>query len=312
MTRARDLLLGVDGGGTKTVAWLAATDAPDQIIGRATAGPSNIRVLGKVAATANLRAAIAGAFDSSGIEQGRVASACLGLAGVDRDAERSIVKQWAASNDLADRITVVHDGMPVLYAAAPDGCGIALISGTGSFAFGRNAAGASLRCGGWGPLFGDEGSGYAIAVSGLGAASRAADGRGPQTLLLDKFLEHLDLRQPSELISTIYSNEVDRSTIASYAEVVFNASDAGDSVAAGIVQRAACDLAELVLVIARELAMTDAPISLGMTGGILLNRTDMVDALQSDLARHDAQIKPAIVRDAVVGAIRIAHHELSS
>ena len=201
MNRVGDLFLGVDGGGSKTSAWLAIGD-PDglpDVIGRGCSGASNCRSIGIDQATNSLRQAIDSAFQDAGRETTTVAAACLALAGADRSSDQRQIRLWAGRT-LADRLIVTNDGIPVLYAASPDGVGIALISGTGSFAVGRNAAGTVMRCGGWGSLIGDEGSGYQIALAGLQAAVRAADGRGMETKLLPALLEHFHIGDSHDLI----------------------------------------------------------------------------------------------------------------
>ncbi len=311
MSKTNSLVLGVDGGGTKTVAWLACADggAGERIIGRGISGSSNICDLGATLATDNLRKAIDAAFDDAGRERNRVASVCLALAGSDRDAEREAIRAWAERIQLADRLQVVHDAMPVLYSAAEDGCGIALISGTGSFAFGRNEAGATARCGGWGYLFGDEGSGYAIARKGLRAAARMADGRGPQTELLEMFLNYFGLQIPSQLISTIYSGSFDRTAIAGHSQVVFRAADASDAVAMAILRQASRDLAELIAAIASTLGLA-SNFALGLTGGVLIGREDVRAALIDELRGNCLEPTPTIVADPVFGAVRIAGQAL--
>ena len=214
--RPDDLVLGVDGGGSKTIAWLANCDTNDQahVIGIGRAGPSNCRSVPVAQASENLDRAIDSAFDDAKLTRMPVAGACVSLAGADRILEQQQFRSWAALRNLANRLTITNDAIPVLYAASNDGTGIALISGTGSFAFGRNPSGETARCGGWGGLFGDEGSGYHIALACLRAASRAADGRGPQTILLPRTLEHFGITEPSELIPIVYSAKIDRPTIA--------------------------------------------------------------------------------------------------
>ena len=318
--KASELVIGVDGGGTKTVACLAIRDkstvsasgsttaaaAAPTIVGRGTAGPSNIRAVGESTATSNIDEAITAAFDDASIDRSTVAGACLGLAGADRDEERVMFGEWADHVRLAKFVRIVNDAIPVLYAGAPDGCGIALIAGTGSLAFGRNSAGATARCGGWGYLLGDEGSGYAIALAGLRAASRFADGRGPSTCLLDLFLRHFDLAEPAELIPTIYTETVDRTTIASWSRVVFQACDARDEQAIHIVRQSARELAEMVRTITRTLALP-ASIPLALTGGILLNHGIIREFLEQELAASQSHsYSLTTVPDPVVGAIRLA------
>ena len=120
----------------------------------------------------NLTGAVAAAFATAGIPRHAVASAVLAAAGSDGEEIRRAFSDWAEEVSLAVRFQVVLDAWPVLAAGTPDGWGIALISGTGSLAFGRAANGRTARAGGWGFLFGDEGSGYAIAVAGLARRPR--------------------------------------------------------------------------------------------------------------------------------------------
>src|SRR5690349_22636305 len=85
-------------------------------------------------------------------------SACLGFSGGPVDKEpilREILR--------CDQMTVTNDGFIALAGATAGEPGLVVIAGTGSFAFGRNAAGKTARAGGWGYIFGDEGSGFDIA-----------------------------------------------------------------------------------------------------------------------------------------------------
>ena len=90
LPHSRDLIIGIDGGGTKTVAWLASTpdnwqEALPVVLGRGAAGPANQRAVGPAIARSNLDAAIEAAFLDAGLPRMTVAAACLGLAGADRD-----------------------------------------------------------------------------------------------------------------------------------------------------------------------------------------------------------------------------------
>jgi N-acetylglucosamine kinase-like BadF-type ATPase len=302
-----DLILGVDGGGSKTVAWLARREQPGRAIGRGRAGPSNCRSVGISRATASLDRAIESAFDDADLTTLTVAAACLSLAGADRPDEQQQIRTWADQRKLASRLTITNDAISVLYAASSDGIGIALISGTGSLAIGCNAKGETTRCGGWGGLFGDEGSGYQISIAGLRAAARAADGRGPKTKLLSSLLDHFKISDPSELIPVIYSEKTDRSTIASLAPIVFQAGDSGDAVAAGIVDAAANDLSEMVETLATRLEFAGDPFALAVTGGVLLQQPTLVDLLRGRLSESGLERAELIaVQNPVAGALVIA------
>ncbi len=178
----RSLILGVNGGGSSTDAWLAvgANGAEAAVIGRGAAGPSNAKAVGLASARAALEAAIRGAFDSAGLDPSPVASACLGLAGFDRPEDRAVLTGWADEARLARRLVLVNDGDLVVAAGTPEGWGVGVIAGTGSIAVGRTPDGRTARAGGWGHLIGDEGSAYLVVLEALRLVARRADGREPQ------------------------------------------------------------------------------------------------------------------------------------
>src|SRR5690606_38675687 len=117
----------------------------------------------------------------------------------------------------------------------------------------------SARTGGWGYVLGDEGSGYALAVEGLRAAVRSADGRGPRTVLLERLLAALKLSTPSEFIPAIYQPPMSRTSMASLAPVVLQSALEGDQVAGQIVKTAADELALMVGALARKLNIDRQP-----------------------------------------------------
>ena len=310
--RSDDLILGIDGGATKTVAWLAerSVEMEPVVLGRGTAGPANPQAVGFDAALENLDRAIAAAFEEAGVKPGPVAAAVLGLAGSDREENRRVLNRWAENRRLARRFRVVTDALPVLAAGAPDGWGVALIAGTGSFCFGQTADGRTARAGGWGYLFGDEGSAYWIAVAGLRAAAQSADGRAPPTRLVDALLARLGLESPRELITTIYPIASDRARIASLADVVTRSADEGDAAAQRIFDHAADELAAMVASVARKLDLSASPFPLALAGGVLLGgeklRSSLGECLRSfDL--HAASITE--VSHPVLGALSLAQQE---
>jgi N-acetylmuramic acid 6-phosphate etherase len=301
-----ELVLGIDGGGTKTVVWLAPV-AGNTILGRGSSGPSNPQALGFQTACRSLDQAIQAAFDDAKLETACVASACLALAGVDRENDRRHIETWAAKRRLARNFQVVHDALPVLAAGTPNGWGVALIAGTGSLGFGCSADGRSARSGGWGYLFGDEGSGYAIALAALRAAAQAADGRGPQTRLLDRLLTALNLRNPDELISAIYPERADRPSIAALAEPVLQTAADGDAVALQIITGAADDLAAMVAVLVRKLDFNPQAFPLALAGGVLLQSPLMRQRLGEALVRQQLTAGPMnTVAEPVAGAVVLA------
>ena len=301
-----DLILGVDGGGTSTVAWLAdkRLDGEAAILGRGCGGPSNPHMAGSTVVTDNLDIAIEAAFLDAGEPRQQVAAACLGLAGAGRESQHRGLLAWAGECELAVEVEIVNDAIPLLYAASPAGTGLGLISGTGSFAFCRTDKGQVSRCGGWGPLLGDGGSGYAVSVAGLQAATRGADGRGPQTALLDNILGQLQLGEPLQLIDWVQHQQTDRKAIAALAPVVVQASLAGDEIAAEIIGQAVEDLADLVVTVAAALEDTPGAPLLAVTGGFLLGDDGILDQLVAALGNRELALERIVtVQQPVTGAI---------
>jgi N-acetylglucosamine kinase-like BadF-type ATPase len=166
-------------------------------------------------------------------------------------------------------LLVVNDAEILLAAGAPAGAALALVCGTGSIVYGRTEDDRLVRAGGWGYLFGDEGSGYAIGAAALRAVMWAEDGRGGPSLLTDLILERRNLEAAQELISSIYGAESPRAEIAGLADLVERAAMLNDAVARSILDQAAHDLALTVQAAYRKLGNT--PVPMVLTGGTILN-----------------------------------------
>lgn len=307
--QSRQLVLGIDGGGTKTAATLAVVsdDQNFHVVGRGTAGASNLNAVGLDAAASELQRAVELAFQSAGAEPHTVSVLCLGMAGAGRPAEQHAWAEWAVQNQIAKEVVVVTDAETVLAAGTPAGTGVALIAGTGSLAFGKGADGTQTRAGGWGYLLGDEGSGYQLAIAAIKAILRAVDGRGPETVLQSRFLKALNLNVPEEMIGYLYQDPGDRGRIARLSGLVFEAAADEDAVARSIVDQGAQELSELVLAVAQRLHFKADAYALALTGGILLHQRDYRVSLLERLAEQ--QLAPATiecVEDPSLGAVRIA------
>ena len=271
--RESELVLGVDAGGTKTVALLeeVSVKSPALHRGQGQGGPGNLRSVGLSAATREISAAIHTAFADANIHMTAVECMCLSVAGAGRIQEQQQLQAWAQPQNLPKRVLGTTDAEPIPAAASPAGVGIALISGTGSLAWGRNSSGQVQRAGGWGYLFGDEGSGYSIAISALRAVAMAADGRAPPSRLQEAFLTRLKVAKPSELIDRIYGTALPRNEIAACAELVFDAAK-HDLVARRILQAAAIDLAVMVTTLAQRLNFAAGQFPLAVAGGVLIHQ----------------------------------------
>jgi N-acetylmuramic acid 6-phosphate etherase len=301
-----ELVLGFDGGGSHTVAYLATRQNGHwAVLGRGEGGPSNRQVVGTAAALAALDEATERAFTAAGRERCEVRSACLGLAGAGRSRDQDVIREWAARVHLAGSVQVIEDAALLLAAGTPNGWGVAVVAGTGSMAYARSAEGQTARAGGWGPLLGDEGSGYAIALAGLRAAARAADGRGQPTLLTDRLLAAYGLSRPEELIGAVYRGG-DRAALAALAPAVLDAAESGDPVAEHIVRDAACELAAAVAAAARKLALGKT-FPVAVAGGLFAASPGYRERFLTALDDRGLTADPvSLVTEPAEGAVRLA------
>jgi glucosamine kinase len=250
-TTTRDLLyLGVDGGGTRTTVWVS--NAKARVLGRATAGPSNPVKVGLASAQREILAAARQALAQA--RGGALQAVCLGLAGADRAEVSRPLIAWLRKNLPARFHLVTTDAAIALEAALGDDSekerpGIVVIAGTGSIACARDTQGRILRCGGWGAVFGDEGSGYDLGRNAVRAALRAFDGRGPTTRLGEAITRALRLKS----IIQMPGRNAPSDEIAALAPVVIKTARAGDAVARQLVDDAGRDLAELALALLARL-----------------------------------------------------------
>lgn len=296
------LLIGVDCGGTKTQAVLG--DADGRVLGKGAAGPANFQVMGVQAAVGAIRTAIEAAFRQASLPAGPVHVLCVGMAGADRPQERELL--MGRLQELAVRVELFNDVRLLLAAGTPLGWGLAVISGTGSIVYGLDAGGRTARAGGWGYLFGDEGSGYDLGRSALQAAARQADGRGPETLLTRKILDYWGLQDVSSLIPHVYRQPAAPAEIARLAPLVGEACEQGDPVAAGLVQRAAEELSLGVRAVAAKLGF-EGQVACAMGGGVLAHLPGLRDKLVALTREAGLQLDPAVlVTEPVEGALRLA------
>jgi N-acetylmuramic acid 6-phosphate etherase len=302
------LLLGIDGGGTGTVALVAQGGA---VIGRGEAGPSNLRAVGEVRALAALDDAVTHAFAAAGRKRIGVGAACLGLAGAGRAEERDRILAWTQRVGLAGQVEVVTDAALLLAAGTPEGWGLAVVAGTGSIAWGRDRAGRQERAGGWGYLLGDEGSGYAVAVTALQAIVQAADGAGPKTELTDLLMSRLGLADVRALVPAVYGGTLDRAALAALAaEVVAVAGS--DAVASVIVTQQAGRLARTALAAVHKLALMGKAVPLALAGGLLVGSDLYRERFLAALREGGLTVEPvALVREPAEGAVILAQRALA-
>jgi N-acetylglucosamine kinase-like BadF-type ATPase len=236
---------------------------------------------------------------------GRIAAACFGLAGVDTPQDEAEVARWVKQRAIAPRFVVVNDAELILAAGTPDGWGVALISGTGSICLGRSADGRAARVGGWGPLIGDEGSGFQMALRALHLATQTADGRADAPALLRAALHHWSLPDAEALMRRVHAPETTPADVAGLAAAVVDLSARGDAAARRVVEEAVADLVLQVKMVVRKLKLVRPP--LAVAGGLL--RAHLRSLLLGALAGEVASMTH--VAEPVLGAVKLARRLLA-
>jgi N-acetylglucosamine kinase-like BadF-type ATPase len=312
MPTAPELLLSVDGGGTKTQAVISDLDG--KVLARGLAPSSTVHNVGFEQSCQALTIAIEGALvnvlgpqaraEGRVWRSARIAAACFGLAGVDSKEDEDEVSRWVREQAITPRFTVVNDSELILAAGTPEGWGVALVAGTGSVCLGRTREGRTVRVGGWGPILGDEGSGYQMALSALHRATQTADGRAEATALLEAVLRHWSLREAGALIRHVHADAMTPSEIAGLATVVVDLAARNDADARGIVEDAASQLARHVQTVVRKLGATKPPLALA--GGLL--RASLRQALQAKVGDDVGPVN--YVTDPALGGIVLARRLL--
>lgn len=308
------LILGVDGGGSKTAALLARLDNDGNvsIVGHGRGGPSNLLLAGKEQSLHSLDQAICEAMQLAGVSGKVLDYAVLALAGSTSPDVQRDVSEWAQARCLADRFEIVHDVAPVLASGTDDGTGIALIVGTGSVAVGTDALGKSVTKGGWGHWFGDKGSGFYLGYKALAAVAEASDDIGPETILSELVMRSLDTAEPRRILEEVTAHGDTRREVAALAPIVLDAAVKGDDVAVRIVQSAVGEAVRLVVAVAKALGFEQA-YPLAIAGGVVCHSSLFREELINRLSREKVPPgKITLVENPVEGCLKIASARLSS
>ncbi|MEL6459333.1 MAG: BadF/BadG/BcrA/BcrD ATPase family protein [Cyanobacteria bacterium J06621_15] len=297
-------VLGIDGGGSKTVCVLM--NDKREILGRGEAGSANYQSVGIEAAKYSIESAINQAI----IKQNniKINAICLGLAGVGRakDIEiiEKIIKEIPVTRNIkSENIIISHDALIALVGGIGNDVGIVVAAGTGSIVFGRNHRGETKRVGGWGYILGDEGGAYQIAVAGMKAALKYDDGRGIDTSLLVDFQSYFGLTNIEELIEVVYRSGLGVKEIAGLAPIVDNAAFLGDKVANQIIDDAVDELVKATKVVIDEIFVEREFLEIVTTGSVWKGKSQIWERFISCINRDFVNVNVIFPRfEPVYGA----------
>ena len=299
------ILIGIDGGGTKTEA--AAATEGGEIIGTFEAGPSNVFKVDPAASATALENVIEGSLTKAHASRSDVVSICAGLAGVDRPAIQKQITDVLYRIIPIDKISVVGDATTALMGATEGEPGMVVISGTGSIAYGMNAQRQRARAGGWGHIVDDFGSGYDIVRNAFNEVFRAHDGLEPPTRLTQAFLDTLNAENVDNLLIAIHRDYTTAGKIASLFPLVQSVADGGDIIANKLLERAGHDLSSTAEAVVRKLDLYNQEFICGTTGGVFQSSRQVRDSFAWYVHRFAPRANVCFPRkSAVEGALMLA------
>lgn len=262
------MYLGVDGGGTKT-AFAIVNDA-GELVAEFTGSGTYHPEVGLDGVRDVLTTGVPAVLARAGLSAADLRHAFFGLPTFGEDKAADATLRALPGLLLGpDRYSVGNDMVCSWAGALACADGVSVIAGTGSIAYGEYA-GRHARAGGWGELFGDEGSGFWIAREGLVAFARMADGRAPSGPLREHVRRHYGLADDLDLAGLISGLSAgERSSLAALAPLVADAARAGDGAARAVFRRAADELADLVRAVRQQLGVPPGvTVPVSYTGGV--------------------------------------------
>ena len=276
------LVLGVDGGGTKSLGLISTIEGT--VVARREVGASNASVVGNEGAAKNLYELIAACCLDAQCTPRDLHALVFGLAGAGDDANRrrliDAVNALAKNHGWAPLpITIYTDARIALEGAFDGGPGVVIIAGTGSSIMGKTPDNDVRLVGGWGRVLGDEGSGYYIGLQAIKAVTRDFDGRDHSGILRQTFVERFGWSTRERVLAAVYRENF---SIPSIAPVVLNGAAGGDQVCRGILEEAAALLARQVEATAR-LFPPDERIGVVMVGGLIDHETVYAQVLDRQI-----------------------------
>jgi glucosamine kinase len=300
-----EIFIGVDGGGSRTRVLVGTAEG--EVLASAD-GPKSAVTPGQADRSAEVIAELVMRALSDIALPGAVFPRVLycGVAGAGREEERRALHAALDAKELAEEVVIDSDGLIALYDALEDRAGILLVAGTGSIAYARSPAGEIVRCGGWGPVFGDEGSGGWIGRKALGIVTASSDGREPPTALLFPILAATQCEDIQDLVP--WAAAADAKKFASLVPVVFSTAASGDPRANALLTLAAEELVLHVRALARQLFTDErAAVTVALSGGLMDRSSPLRKRLEQRLksAVPGAQIRSEEVLPAR-GALRAA------
>lgn len=272
-------ILSIDGGGTKINTLLL--DENIHLLGRGTAGGTNLTQVPAVVARQQMRDSLTQAFSAECPEE-------IDIAYVILVGDANALQEELRNFTHVKRYVFLGEAQGGLLAGALRQRGLLALSGTGSVVFYCDAA-QTAGVGGWGPYLGDDGSGTWIGQQAIKAVGRSANGWGEATCMTDMIAQEWQLDNAWQMVTAVQGSSAPFSKLASLTHIVGQAVACGDQVALDILQEAGRLMAQQMCSLIRRLPEVPAPMDITLCGGAWKTHPVMVESFLAHLRQEYPQ-----------------------
>jgi N-acetylglucosamine kinase-like BadF-type ATPase len=277
MSSDRKIFLGVDIGATKTRALLV--DNNGAVLGFGIAGPGNHESVGWDGLAAALQAALDKACKDADARTADILAAGFGIGGLDWDAQEPDTRRAIGKTGLSCPMHLENDTILGLVAGAPEGWGIAVVSGTGCNCWGWNRDRTRIgRVTGGGIMMGEGAGATELTAEAVKAVSRAWIRRSPATALSDVLLECTGARDLPDMFEGLMEDRYRLEPCA--APRIFDTAAKGDAAAKGLIDWAGTELGEMINAVARQLEFQGLEFDVVMIGSMFDAGPVLVDPMR--------------------------------
>ncbi|MFZ3576843.1 N-acetylglucosamine kinase [Virgibacillus sp. DJP39] len=283
-----DYIIGIDGGGTKTQCLVA--DENGFILASSVGGSTNPNVINSTILQETFKTLLDDLNQQLDNDvYNHVTHLFAGISGAGMVMNQNEIKRILTELLPASvSIEVYPDPINALYSGTFGKPGIVQIAGTGSITYGINENLEHDRVGGWGYLFGDEGSGYDLGKQGIIAALKAFDGRGKETILEEMLYDSFKVKDGHELVSKIYTSPFPKHEVAPISRIVMKAYEYNDAVAQKIVTDAVGEISTSILTLYNKLLKNGESVKVVLCGGVFTNKNVLPPLILKELTRYNS------------------------
>jgi N-acetylglucosamine kinase-like BadF-type ATPase len=274
--RKTPLLLGVDGGNTKTIAVVATPFG--EIIGAGRAGCADIyNAEDEAVAIDAIRTAVDEALAAAEASSAAIVAGGFSLAGADWPEDIELLETAVRRLGYGEQTEVVNDAIGALRAGTSDGVGVGVTCGTGIAIGARNPEGKIWYSGHWPVAAG----GAELGWESLRAVYAAELGLAPETSLTQGLITYFDVETVEEVLhkTTARGSRWSAQKQARLAPILLDCANDGDEVALDIVTKAAARHADAALAAADAVGIRETPFRLVLNGGVLRHPSRLLENL---------------------------------